>query len=99
MRNFILGCIVGAAGLYGSMSFHVIRAKDGYHFVRKTALSFQDTYTDIRDFDPIMWREHASLAEALVKADKSQLMQDSAIQAVENAFDQILHPTRPADAP
>jgi hypothetical protein len=89
MRNFLLGCMVGAAGLYGSMCFHVIQAKDGHHFVPKTALTFKDSYVDIRSFDVATWREHVPLAEAIMKANKPQLMQDAASIAVENAFDNL----------
>ena len=90
MRNFILGCIVGAAGLYGSMCFHVVRAADGHHFVPKTALTFKDSYVDIRDFDLTQWREHVPLAEAMIKSDKRELIQNAATAAVENAFDHII---------
>ena len=91
MRNFILGCIVGAAGLYGSMCFHIVRAKDGHHFVPKTALTFRDSYVDIRAFDVGAWRDHVPLAEAMLKSNKQELLQDSATIAVENAFDQLLN--------
>ena len=94
MRNFILGCIVGAAGLYGSMCFHVIRAKDGHHFVPKMALTFKDSYVDIREFDVAAWREHVPLAEAIMKSGKSQLVQESAENAVANAFDHLLNRQR-----
>ena len=91
MRNFILGCVVGAVGLYGSMCFHVVRAADGHHFVPKTALTFKDSYVDIRGFDLTTWREHVPLAEAIMKADKPQLVQDAAATAAENAFDHLLN--------
>lgn len=91
MRNFLLGCIVGAVGLYGSMCMHVVQAKDGLHFVPKTALTFRDTYVDIREFDVGTWRDHVPLAEAILNSKKSQLVQDSAASAVENAFDNLIH--------
>jgi hypothetical protein len=91
MRNFILGCIVGAAGLYGSMCFHVVRANDGHHFVPKSALTFKDSYVDIRSFDMSTWRDHVPLAEAMMKSGKPQLVQESAANAVENAFGELLN--------
>lgn len=91
MRNFILGCVVGAAGLYGSMCFHIVRAADGHHFVPKSALTFKDSYVDIRAFDVATWREHVPLAEAIMKADKPQLVQNAAATAVENAFDHLMN--------
>jgi hypothetical protein len=44
---------------------------------------------DIRNFDVAAWRDHVPLAEAILKADKPQLIQDAAATAVENAFDQL----------
>ena len=91
MRNFLFGCIVGAVGLYASMCFHIIRARDGYHFVPKSGLMFKDTYVDIRSFDVAAWRDHLPLAEALIQSDKRQLVQDSATVVVENTFDKLLN--------
>jgi len=72
------------------MCFHVVRAADGHHFVPKTALTFKDSYVDIREFDIVKWREHVPLAEAIIQSDKRQLIQNAATTAVENAFDHVL---------
>ena len=90
MRNFLLGCVVGAAGLYGSMCFHIVRAADGHHFIPKTGLTFKDSYVDIRNFNVTSWRDHIALADAIMKSDKAQLFQGSASTAVENALDNLL---------
>ena len=89
MRSFILGFILGAATLYGSMCFHIIRAADGHHVVAKTALTFRDTYVDIRPFDVGQWKDHVPLAEAMMKADKSELIQGAAESAIQNALENI----------
>jgi hypothetical protein len=89
MRGFVMGFIAGAAALYGSMCFHVVRAGDGYHFVPKTALTFRDSYVDIRTMDASQWREHVPLAEAMIKADKRELIQEAASNAVQNAFENL----------
>ena len=91
MRNFVLGFIVGAAALYGSMCFHVVRAESGHHFVPKTALTFKDSYVDIRQFNIGTWRDHVPLAEAIMKANKPELVQQSAATAVENALDDLMN--------
>jgi hypothetical protein len=89
MRGFIPGFITGAAALYASMCFHVVRANDGHHFVPKTALTFRDTYVDIRSFDVGQWRDHVPLAEAMMKAGKSDLVQGAAESAVRNALESL----------
>ena len=68
MRGFFPGFIVGAVTLYVSMCFHIVVANDGYHFVPKTALTFKDTYVDIRQFPVVEWRNHVPLAEAMMKS-------------------------------
>ena len=90
MRNFILGFVVGAASLYGSMCFHIVRAEDGHHYIPKSALTFKDSYVDIRNFDVAKWRDHVPLAEAIMKSEP-ELVQNAAAVAVENAFDQLIN--------
>jgi hypothetical protein len=90
VRNFLLGFILGAASLYGSMCFHIVRAEDGYHFVPKTGLSFRDSYVDIRKFTVSEWRGHVGLAEAILKADKGQLLGNSAENTIRSVFDDLL---------
>jgi hypothetical protein len=89
MRGFTTGFIAGAAVLYGSMCFHVVLADDGYHFVQKTALTFKDTYADIRRYDVAEWRNHVPLAEAMLKAEKHEVIRNSAQGAVQNAFENL----------
>jgi hypothetical protein len=89
MRGFVPGFIAGAVTLYVSMCFHVVIASDGYHFVPKTALTFKDTYVDIRQFSVTDWRNHVPLAEAMMKAEKHDVIQDAGQNAVHNAFDNL----------
>ncbi|MFO0869591.1 MAG: hypothetical protein U0935_11720 [Pirellulales bacterium] len=91
MRNFVLGFFCGAVALYGSMSFHVVRAEDGHHVIKKTSLTFYDTYVDIRAFGLGDWKEHAALADALQKSEKKDLMQGATEHALRNSFDRLLH--------
>lgn len=89
MRNFMLGFVAGAATLYGSMSFHIIQAKDGFHLIRKTSLTFTDTYVDIRTYGVSDWREHTGLAEALTKSDRPTLMDDAVKNSVRSTWDHL----------
>ena len=79
VTSFLMGVIVGAVGLYGAMTYHVVRAADGVHFVRRVSNSLADTYVDIRQFDAAKWNEHKSVAVALINADKGDLLKDSAM--------------------
>ena len=90
MRSFVLGFLLGAATLYGSMCFHVVQSDDGYHVVAKSGLSFRDTYVDVRKFGLSDWRDHVGLAEALLKAGKGNLLGETAQNSVRNVFDDLL---------
>lgn len=92
MRNFVLGFMAGAVSLYGSMCFHFVQADDGTHLIAKTALTFKDTYVDIRKFGAADWREHVPLAQALINADKKDLMDDAIENTVRNAWDNLWEP-------
>ena len=89
MRSFFPGFIAGVVTLYVSMCFHIVIANDGYHFVPKTALTFKDTYVDIRQFSILEWRNHVPLAEAMMKAEKHDVIRDGGQNAVHNAFDNL----------
>ncbi len=91
MRNFVLGFACGAAALYGSMSFHIVRAEDGHHVIAKTGLTFRDTYVDIRKFGFVEWKDHVGLADALHKAGKKDVVQGATEHAVRNTLDGLFH--------
>ncbi|MFO0818927.1 MAG: hypothetical protein U1A77_13350 [Pirellulales bacterium] len=95
MRNFVLGFVCGAAALYGSMSFHIVRADDGHHFLAKTGLTFRDSYVDIRQFGIAEWKDHVGLAEALQKANKQDLMKGAAENAIRNTLDRLWNNNEP----
>ncbi len=92
--SFLVGMVVGAATLYGSMSFHIVRAEDGHHFVPKVALHFSESYVDIRQFTVADWREHVNLAQAIVKAEKTDLLKDAAQISFQNTFDELFEKRR-----
>lgn len=94
--SFLLGAAVGAAGVYGSLKYHVVRADDGLHAVPKLTAEFAETYVDIRTFDLAAWNEHRALAMALVKAERGDLLKQSADESLERsirgALDSLLGP-------
>jgi hypothetical protein len=78
--TFVMGIAVGAAGMYTSLTYHVVRASDGFHLVPKMQAQFAEAYVDVRNFDASDWNEHKSLAVALANANKGHLMGDQVFQ-------------------
>jgi hypothetical protein len=89
--SFLLGVVVGAVAVYGSLKYHVVRAQDGVHLVPKVYSGLGDVYVDIRNFAPSDWNRHRALALALVKADKEDLIGDTTAgffrQSLQNALE------------
>jgi hypothetical protein len=85
LSSFFTGLIVGAAGLYWAMTFHVVRADDGVHVVPKVSAGLGDAYVDIREFGAEQWSEHRSLAAAIVHAEKDELLKESALSNLRHA--------------
>lgn len=75
--SFLLGLVLGGAAVFGSLKYHIVHAEKGVHFVPKLYANLDDIYVDIREFDLDDWNEHKSLAAAIVKADKSDLLGES----------------------
>lgn len=93
MRNFVFGFFTGAAALYGSMSFHVVRAEDGHHLIAKTGLTFRDTYVDIRQFGFAEWKDHVGLADAMHQSKRDDLLKGATQNAIRDTIDGLF--TRP----
>ncbi len=90
VSSFLLGVIVGAVGLYLTMTYHVVRAQDGVHLVRKVPSGWGDTYVDIREFRAAEWNEHKNLVAALIHANQEDLLQDSAMSDLRHSAREIL---------
>ncbi len=78
MRNFLLGMIVGGGLMFCSLTYHVLHADDGFHLVAKLESGFGESYVDIRDFTVTDWLSHRSLAAAIIRADKEDLLTGTA---------------------
>jgi hypothetical protein len=93
LGTLLLGMILGAGLVFGSLKYHTVRAADGFHFVPKADVTFAEAYVDIREFGPADWDNHRSLALALVKANKESLIADSAVnslrESVRSALDEL----------
>jgi hypothetical protein len=84
---FLFGVLVGAGLVFGAMKYHVVRARDGVHFIPKVTSGFRDAYVDIREFQVADWQEHRHLAMALIKADRGDLMDDAATFQLRETLD------------
>lgn len=90
--TFVLGAAVGGAAVYGSLQYHVVRADDGLHFIRKTNVTFSGVYVDIREFGPQDWLEHPDLAEAVMRSGKRELVHGAAVDTVNESLRKLLGP-------
>lgn len=88
--SFFIGAIVGAAVMFGTMKYHIVRADDGMHMVPKLAAEFGDGYVDIREFDLADWNEHRKLAAALVRDGKGDLVGESANNSLRQTLENVL---------
>ncbi len=78
LGSFLFGVAVGAALVFGSLKYHFLRAQDGLHVVPKVTSTFEDAYVDIRQFGPPDWNEHRTLVAGLIKANKEDLIGETA---------------------
>jgi len=90
LMTFVLGMITGAALLYGALNYHVILAQDGIHCVPKAHPRLTATYVDIRGFTVADLAQHPDVVEALIRANKRELMESTATDALQNGIDRLL---------
>lgn len=90
--TFLFGTVVGALLLYAALNFHVIRASDGFHLVRKVDSTLAGAYVDVRQFTPADWVQQSQVAEALVRANRTDLMESSVRDSLRRKLDGILAP-------
>ncbi len=91
LTSFLLGVVVGAGGLAIAMNYHVVRASDGLHLVPKLAAKFEQPYVDIRSFTLQDWQQHQSLAMAIMKANKGDMMKDSGLDSFKRSTQNVLN--------
>lgn len=84
---FLQGAAVGAALMFGSLKYHVVRSSEGLHLVPKISAGFGETYVDVRKFGLGEWNEHRSLAMALVKSGKGGIMDDATTYQLRESLD------------
>ena len=101
LYNFLLGLALGF-GLYHALShYSMVNSADGLQLVPKQVPRLSEIYVDVRDFKPVDWADHPELILDLQKAGKQKVLQDAAVDAVNDAvgrgLDKILPPAQPAE--
>ncbi len=79
MSRFIYGMICGAALLYMAMHYHVVRGNEGVFLVPKISNELSNAYVDIRHFKLEDWQEHKTLAAAIMRSNRSHLLEDASL--------------------
>lgn len=90
MSRFFFGMLTGAAMLYVGMHFHFVRGKDGVFLVPKTESTLSDVYVDIRDFRLDQWKNHKSLAEAIMASNQKHLAEQAPPLAVRDTVAEVV---------
>jgi len=90
--TFLIGVAFGAALLYAVLNFHIINASDGLHLVPKVESQLAGTFVDIRSFGPREWLEHPEVFIALQRADRGDLLNTAADDAMRKGLDRLLGP-------
>jgi hypothetical protein len=81
--------VAGAAALYTSENYYIVRANEGVHVVPKIAGKIEFPYRDIRNYTVEDWQQNVSLGAAIINAQKQELMVDS-LTSVRGNFDSLL---------
>lgn len=87
---FLFGLLVGAITVFVSLKYHIVRAADGHHLIPKVSAEFGGTYVDVRSFGFRDWAEHKSLAAAIARSGKSDLMTQATVNSVTDRVNDYL---------
>lgn len=90
LTTFLLGVVVGVAGLFVSENYYIIRSDESLHVVRKVASKLEFPYRDIRQYTVEDWQNQPSLALAIVKSEKQQLLVDSGLSDMQRQLEGFL---------
>ena len=87
---FLLGVIVGAGSLYVGENYYIVRGKQAVHLVPKVAAKLEIPYRDVRNYSLSDWQNNPSLALAVVKAQKQDLLTESGLDGLQREFEGML---------
>lgn len=86
MSRFLFGMICGAGLLYTAMHYHVIRGDEGYYLVAKISNNLSNVYTDTRGYTLADWKDHRTVAAAIVKSNNGELLEDASLGAFRDSI-------------
>ena len=87
--TFLFGLVVGASGMYGGFSYHIVRATDGLHLIKKATATLAGSYADIRDYNLDDWKANPQLAVSISAAGKTHLLKENAMENIRRAGQQL----------
>lgn len=90
IKYLLLGVILGGATVAGALHYHLLQTSEGLVLVPKTGSTLSDTYIDIRNFGVSEWNEHRHVVDALIKADRQDVLQGSAMDGIKQSVDNLL---------
>ena len=90
LSSFFLGVVVGAAGLYVSTHYYVVRTNDGVQMVPKLVSKIEIPYVDVRNYRYEDWQQNQPLAMAMIKAKKGDVFKDSAMAGFQETLEASL---------
>ena len=93
---FVAGLFVGVALTFVGLKYHVVRASDGVHLVPKLTADFREPYMDIREFGLSDWNNHRTLAAAIMRSNKSQIMQSNALDGISSSVGRTVNEWAPS---
>ena len=78
IKSFLAGLTIGGVGMMLSMQYHLVRTTDGMVVIpRVHQPAVRSAYVDIRKWNPAMWKGFPDLSEAIVKAGREDLVNQS----------------------
>lgn len=84
---FLMGVVVGAVGLFVSENYYIVRSKESFHLVPKVAAKLEIPYRDIRSYTPGDWQNNTSLAVAIVRSKKEDLLIESGLSGLQGQLE------------
>lgn len=90
LSTFLFGVVVGAVGVVVSENYYIVRSQESFHLVPKVAARLEMPYRDIRQFTVEDWQDNQSLALAIIKSQKQDLMAETGLSNMQRQFESML---------
>lgn len=90
LSTFLLGIVVGAVGIVVSENYYIVRSKETIHLVPKVAARLEIPYRDIRQYTVEDWQNNQSLALAIIKSQKQDLLVETGLSNMQRQFESML---------